>query len=89
VYPDHDTLVAGVLETAAEIASKSPLAVWGAKVAMNFARDHAVDASLDQIADWQSGMFQPADMMESFTAKAEKRDPVFADLLPEPKGLAL
>jgi enoyl-CoA hydratase len=50
---------------------------------MNFARDHSVDDSLDHMATWQSGMFQPGDMVEAFTAKAEKRDPVFADLLPE------
>ena len=87
VYDDHDALVAGTLETAREIASKSPLAIWGIKVAMNFARDHSVDDSLDQIATWQSGMFQPGDMMEAFAAKAEKRDPVFPDLLPEPGGL--
>lgn len=83
VYPDHASLVAGVLDTAREIASKSPLAVWGTKVAMNYARDHSVDESLDQIATWQAGMFQPADMVEAFTAKAEKRPPVFPDLLPE------
>jgi enoyl-CoA hydratase len=87
VYADHDSLVAGVLGTAREIAAKSPLAIWGTKVAMNYARDHAVDDALDQIATWQSGMFQPADMMESFTAKAEKRDPVYPDLLPEPGGI--
>jgi len=87
VYPDHASLVDGVLETAREIAGKSPLAVWGTKVAMNYARDHSVDDSLDQIATWQAGMFQPADMMEAFTAKAEKRPPVFPDLLPEPRGL--
>ena len=87
VFADHDSLVAGALETAREIASKSPLAVWGTKVAMNYARDHSVDDSLDQIATWQSGMFQPDDMKEAFTAKAEKRDPVFPDLLPEPRGL--
>ncbi|MGB8652374.1 MAG: crotonase/enoyl-CoA hydratase family protein [Mycobacteriales bacterium] len=87
VYPDHATLVAGVLATAKEIASKSPLAIWGTKVAMNHARDHGVDQSLDQIATWQSGMFQPHDMVESFTAKAEGRAPVYPDLLPEPTGL--
>lgn len=84
VYADHDSLVAGVLDTAREIASKSPLAIWGTKVAMNYARDHAVDDGLDQIATWQAGMFQPGDMVESFTAKTEKRDPVYPDLLPEP-----
>ncbi|MCU1589806.1 MAG: Enoyl-CoA hydratase [Frankiales bacterium] len=87
VYADHESLVAGALETAREIAGKSPLAIWGTKVAMNFARDHGVDDALDQIATWQAGMFQPADMMEAFAAKAEKRDPVFPDLLPEPRGL--
>jgi enoyl-CoA hydratase len=87
VYDDHESLVAGVLETAREIAGKSPLAIWGTKVAMTFARDHAVDASLEQIATWQAGMFQPADMMEAFAAKAEKRDPVYEDLLPEGRGL--
>ena len=87
VYPDHDALLAGVLETAKEIASKSPLAIWGTKVALNYARDHSVDDSLDQIATWQSGMFQPADMMEAFTAKSEKRPAVFPELLPEPRGL--
>ena len=87
VFPDHDALVAGVLEIAGEIAEKSPLAIWGTKVAMNYARDHSVDDSLDQIATWQAGMFQPADMAEAFTAKLEKRAPVFPELLPEPKGL--
>jgi len=87
VYPDADALLEGVLATAREIASKSPLAVWGTKVAMNYARDHPVDDSLEQIATWQAGMFQPEDMMEAFTAKAEGRAPVFPDLLPDPRGL--
>jgi len=87
VYRDQDTLLEGALATAAEIAKKSPLAIWGTKVAMNYARDHSVDEALDQIATWQSGAFQPADMTEAFTAKAEKRDPNFPELLPEPRGL--
>ena len=87
VYADHESLVDGVLATAREIASKSPLAIWGTKVAMNHARDNGVVSGLDQIATWQSGMFQPADMVESFTAKAEKRDPVYPDLLPERSSL--
>ena len=87
VFADHDALLAGVLATAREIAEKSPLAIWGTKVAMNYARDHAVDDALDQIATWQAGMFQPADMTEAFTAKAEKRPAVFPELFPESTGL--
>lgn len=87
VYADPQALLDGVLDTAREIAAKSPLAIWGTKVAMNYARDHSVDDSLEQIATWQSGMFQPADMVEAFDAKAERRPAVFPDLLPEPTGL--
>ena len=87
VFATHEELLAGALATAQEIASKSPLAVWGSKVALNYARDHSVDDSLEQIATWQSGMFQQPDMVEAMTAKLEKRDAVFPDLLPEPTGL--
>jgi len=87
VYADHDALVTGVLETAREIAAKSPLAIWGTKVAMNYARDHPVDDALEQVATWQAGMFQPADLTEAMTARAERREPRFPELLPEPRGL--
>jgi enoyl-CoA hydratase len=84
VFPDHESLVAGVLEIAQEIASKSPLAVYGTKQMLNYSRDHSVEDSLNFIATWQTGMFQPNDMIESFAARAEKRDPAFDDLLPRP-----
>jgi enoyl-CoA hydratase len=84
VFDTHEDLVDGVMEIAAEIASKSPLAVWGSKEMMNFSRDHSVADSLNHMATWQAGMFQPGDMIESFSAKAEKRDPEFEDLPPSP-----
>jgi enoyl-CoA hydratase len=87
LFDDHESLVAGVLERAALIASKSPLAIWGSKEMINYARDHSVADGLNYIATWQTGMFQPADMMETFAAKNEGRDPVFDDLLPSPDGL--
>ncbi|MCB0986734.1 MAG: crotonase/enoyl-CoA hydratase family protein [Acidimicrobiales bacterium] len=87
VFPDHESLVAGALEIAAEIATKSPLAIWGTKEMINFARDHSVADSLNHMAAWQSGMFQPADMIETFMAKGEKRDPNFPDLLGNSRGL--
>jgi len=87
VFEDHESLVAGVLEIAAEIATKSPLTLWGAKEALVYARDHAVSDSLHQIALWQTGAFQPADMMESFAAKGEKRAAEYEDLPPAPSGI--
>ena len=87
VLPTQADCVEHVLGVAREIAAKSPLAVHGTKVALTWARDHSVEESLQQMAWWQSGMFQPADMSESFTAKAERRAPVFQDLPPVPRGL--
>jgi enoyl-CoA hydratase len=87
VFPDHESLVAGALEVAQEIASKSPLAIWGTKEMINFTRDHSVADSLKHMAAWQSGMFQPADMIETFVAKGEKRDPEFPDVLRNSRGL--
>lgn len=84
VFDTHEDLVDGVMEIAAEIASKSPLAVWGSKEMINYSRDHSVTDSLNHIATWQAGMFHPGDMIESFSAKSDKRDPVFEDLPPSP-----
>jgi enoyl-CoA hydratase len=86
VFDDHESLVDGVLEIAQEIASKSPLAIWGSKEMLNYSRDHSVADGLNYIATWQTGMFQPTDMMETFAAKADKRDPEFDDLLPNARG---
>ena len=86
VFETHEELVSGVLAIAKEIASKSPLAVWGTKEMLLYSRDHSVADSLDHIATWQTGMFQPSDMIESFAAKAEGRDPVYPDLLAEPEA---
>jgi enoyl-CoA hydratase len=82
VFETHEALVEHALATAREIASKSPLAVAGSKVMINYARDHTIKDGLDYIATWQTGMFSPAHMMEAFQAKAQKRDPEFPDLVP-------
>jgi enoyl-CoA hydratase len=84
VFATHDEMVESVLAIAREIASKSPLAVWGSKEMLLYARDHTVADALDHIATWQTGMFQPGDMLEAFTAKGEGRDAQFPDLLPAP-----
>lgn len=85
VYDTHDEMLREVTALAHEIASKSPLAIWGSKEMLLYSRDHSVADGLDRIATWQTGMFQPADMLESFTARAEGRDPVFGDLLANPE----
>ncbi len=87
VFDDHESLVSGVLDIAGRIATRSPLAVWGTKEMINFTRDHSVADSLRYMAGWQSGMFQPTDMLEEFTAKGEQRDPSFEELPSRPSGI--
>src|SRR5262245_16881626 len=48
VLPDVDALHAHALQLARQIADKNPLAVAGSKLALNYARDHATDESLQQ-----------------------------------------
>ena len=81
VFADHEALLDGVRQIARTIASKSPLAVYGSKEMITYTRDHSTADSLNHIATWQSGMFQPSEMTESFKARTEKRDGDFEDLL--------
>lgn len=85
VFDTHEEMVREVMAVAHEIASKSPLAIWGTKEMLLYSRDHSVADGLDRIATWQTGMFQPSDMMEAFRAKAEGREAEFPDLLPNPE----
>jgi len=87
VFDTHEEVVAHALATAREIAQKSPLAVAGSKVMINYARDHSIADALDYIATWQTGMFSGPHMAEAFAAKAQKRDAVFPDLLPLKKKM--
>ncbi len=54
---------------------------------INYTRDHSTDDALRYMAAWQTGMFQPTDLMESFGAQMEKRDPVYDDLPEIKRGL--
>ncbi len=87
VFEDHESLVAGVLEIAGRIALRSPLAIWGTKEMINYTRDHSVADSLKYMAGWQSGMFQPRDMLEEFAAKGERRSPEFDGLPTRPDSI--
>ena len=47
----------------------------------------AIVGALNYIATWQTGMFQPTDMAESFEAKSEGREAEFQNLPPIRRGL--
>ncbi|MEB2336074.1 MAG: enoyl-CoA hydratase-related protein [Burkholderiales bacterium] len=82
VFDDTDAMLAGVMQIAREIASKPPVAIWATKQAIDYARDHSVADGLRQMGWLQSGLWDTAAVAEAIRARAEKREPVFADLAP-------
>jgi len=80
VYPDQATMLAEVMKIAADIASKAPLAIYGCKRMINYARDHSTADGLDYISIWNASMLQPEEMMEAISANTDKRAGDFADL---------
>ena len=47
VYNDRESAESAALTLAEDIASKSPVAVQGSKVNLNYSRDHPVDLALE------------------------------------------
>ena len=77
VYGTQEEMLDAVHKLAAEIASKSPVAIYGLKAVMNYSRDHNVSDSLDFNALWSGAMLSQKDMTEAMTAHMEKRDASF------------
>ncbi|WP_417498140.1 enoyl-CoA hydratase-related protein [Maricaulis sp.] len=75
---------ARALEIANSIAGKSPLMVAGIKRSLQNARDATIADGLKFIANWNAGMFAPAEVGEALVARAEKRAAEFAPLVTPP-----
>jgi enoyl-CoA hydratase len=80
VYPDAESLLAGVMDIARQIAAHSPLAVAGSKAVINHARDHSTADGLSFVGLWNAAMLRPEDIREAHMARLEKRAPEFAPL---------
>ena len=80
VLPDATSLVEHAMAVARNIAAKSPLAITGSKLALNFARDHGTAAALAQMTLLQSAIFDTAEMTEAIGAWKDKRGGSFEPL---------
>jgi len=80
IFDDIEIMMEHAINTAKEIASKSPLAISGIKEVINYSRDHTVDESLNYVALWNAAMKYEDDLKETFIAKIEKREEVFEGL---------
>jgi enoyl-CoA hydratase len=82
VFDSHEALVAGALQCAREIAAKPPVAIWGTKQVVQYARDHSVDDALKQMGWVQGAIWSNAHVRESVTAMKHKRAGEFPALSP-------
>ena len=80
-YGSQEELIEAANKLASEIASKSPVAIYGLKAVMNYSRDHNVNDSLEYNALWSGAMLSQKDMTEQMTANIEKRDASFNELV--------
>ncbi|MCU0941986.1 MAG: enoyl-CoA hydratase-related protein [Hydrogenophaga sp.] len=73
VFDSHAATVDAALQCAREIAAKPPVAIWGSKQAIDYARDHSVDDSLRQMGWLQGAIWSNRNVHESINAMKERR----------------
>jgi enoyl-CoA hydratase len=82
VLPDATSALAAAMQADTEIAAKPPVAVWGTKQALHYARDHSVEDALKQMGWLQSGIWSNAHVQQAISAFQQKKAAVFPDLAP-------
>jgi enoyl-CoA hydratase len=80
VFDSHEALLAGAMQCAKEIAAKPPVAIWGTKQVIHYARDHTVDDALKQMGWVQGAIWSNAHVGEAVAAMKDKRPGRFPDL---------
>jgi len=82
VEADREAAIAAGLELAHTIAAKSPLAVAGAKMSLNYSRGRTVEEGLRHVAMWNAGALVSADLTAAVRGRMTKNVPQFGDLDP-------
>ena len=80
IFDTEEAMLAAALQCAAEIAAKPPVAIWGTKQAIHYARDHSVDDSLKQMGWLQGAIWSNRHVMESVKAMKTKGTGEFPEL---------
>jgi len=81
IYESQEEMLKAATNMANEIASKSPIAIYGLKAVINYSRDHSINDSLDFNALWSGAMLSGKDMTEAMKANMEKRDADFEKMV--------
>ena len=80
VFDTQEQTLEAAMQCAAEIASKPPVAIWGTKQAVHYARDHTVDEALKQMGWLQAAIWSNRHVGEAVTAFQGKRTGKYPDL---------
>lgn len=80
VFDSQEAMLDAALQMAREIAHKPPVAIWGSKEAIHYARDHSTHDALQQMGWLQASLWQSSNLAEAFVAKQQERAPQYADL---------
>ena len=82
VFESSEAMLAAAMQCAKEIAAKPPVAIWGTKQVIHYARDHSVDESLKQMGWLQGAIWSNTHVREAILAAKEKRPAQFTALAP-------
>ena len=82
VFDTPEAMLAAALQCAGEIAAKPPVAIWGTKQVIHYARDHSVEDSLRQMGWVQGAIWSNAHVREAIAAMKAKRAAQFPPLSP-------
>ncbi|MBC7918343.1 MAG: enoyl-CoA hydratase/isomerase family protein [Rhodoferax sp.] len=82
VFDTPEATLEAAMQCAAEIASKPPVAIWGTKQAVHYARDHSVEDSLKQMGWLQGAIWSNRHVMASVMAMKAKQAGDFPNLSP-------
>jgi enoyl-CoA hydratase len=80
VFDSQEAMMAAALQCAREIGAKPPVAIWGTKQVIHYARDHSVDDALKQMGWIQGAIWSNEHVREAVTAQKQKRAGTYPDL---------
>uniref|UniRef100_A0AAF5RXT6 Delta(3,5)-Delta(2,4)-dienoyl-CoA isomerase, mitochondrial n=2 Tax=Wuchereria bancrofti TaxID=6293 RepID=A0AAF5RXT6_WUCBA len=78
-FDSTEECLSAALSLADNIAMKSPIAVQGTKLAMNYSRDHTIDDSIQFIRTWNQSQLQSDDLFRASAAAFSNEKPKFDD----------
>uniref|UniRef100_A0A0R3RZ61 Delta(3,5)-Delta(2,4)-dienoyl-CoA isomerase, mitochondrial n=1 Tax=Elaeophora elaphi TaxID=1147741 RepID=A0A0R3RZ61_9BILA len=78
-FDSAEECLSAALSLADKIATKSPIAIQGTKLALNYSRDHPIDDSIQFIRIWNQSQLQSDDLFLASAAAFSKEKPKFND----------